>query len=153
MSLRGGRAFSDCCGRTRADYGSPNDPRLRSQFSLQQGKVLCAFPDVLSCGAHSLLPVWALGATEPPADHKKAALAAAAKIVPLDADGKPAPDGKIVLLGIGMSNTTMEYSRFKQLADADADKSPRLVIVDGAQGGQAAAPLICVWITARTFSP
>jgi hypothetical protein len=76
------------------------------------------------------------GKNQPPPGHLSAALAQAKKIVPLDADGKPSAQGKIVLLSIGMSNTTMEYSRFKQLADADTAKSPSLVIVDGAQGGQ-----------------
>jgi len=76
------------------------------------------------------------GKNEPPAEHVAAAKKELAKIRLLDATGKPADDGKVVLLSVGMSNTTMEYSRFKQLADTDAAKSPRLVIVDGAQGGQ-----------------
>jgi hypothetical protein len=79
------------------------------------------------------------GRNEPPALHLQAAMAESAKIVPLDADGKPSPKGKMVMLGMGMSNTTMEYSVFKQLADAEPAKSPWLVIVDGAQGGQDAA--------------
>jgi len=44
-----------------------------------------------------------------------------------------------VLLSIGMSNTTQEFSRFKQIADDDPAKSPKLVVVDGAQGGKDAA--------------
>jgi hypothetical protein len=44
-------------------------------------------------------------------------------------------DGKIVLLSIGMSNTTAEFSAFKRLADRDSRKSPNVVLVDGAQGG------------------
>ena len=83
------------------------------------------------------------GKNEPPPALAAAAKKELAKIRPLGADGKPADDGKVVLLSVGMSNTTMEYSRFKQLAEADADKSPKLVIVDGAQGGQAAAQ----WLT------
>ena len=76
------------------------------------------------------------GKNEPPAAHAAAAEKELKKIRPLDAEGKPAEDGKIVLLSVGMSNTTMEFSRFKELADADREKSPKLVIVDGAQGGQ-----------------
>jgi len=78
------------------------------------------------------------GKNEPPAEHLAAALKEAAQIKPLDADGNPSANGKIVLLSVGMSNTTMEFSRLKQLADSDEQKSPQLVIVDGAQGGQAA---------------
>jgi hypothetical protein len=40
-----------------------------------------------------------------------------------------------------MSNTTQEFSTFKQLADRDSLKNPRLTIVDGAQGGQTAAAI------------
>jgi lysophospholipase L1-like esterase len=57
-------------------------------------------------------------------------------VQPLDANGQPDPNGRIVLLSIGMSNTTMEFSAFKRLADADPSKNPKLTIVDGAQGGQ-----------------
>lgn len=92
------------------------------------------------------------GHNEPPPELMATAKKELSKIRPLDADGKPADDGKVVLLSVGMSNTTMEFSRFKQLADADAAKSPRLVIVDGAQGGQTppcwnAAPDNKVWQT------
>lgn len=76
------------------------------------------------------------GKNELPPAHLAAARREAAKIQPLDAGGKPAKDGKIVLLSVGMSNTTQSFSRFKQLADRDPAKSPSLVIVDGAQGGQ-----------------
>ncbi len=76
------------------------------------------------------------GKNEPPPAHLAAALRESAKIQPLDTDGKPAKDGKVVLLSVGMSNTTQEFSRFKQQADRDPAKSPQLVIVDGAQGGQ-----------------
>jgi len=79
------------------------------------------------------------GRNEPPQAQAKAAQAALGRIVPLDAEGRPAPDGKIVLLSMGMSNTTQEFSRFKELADQDPAKSPQVVIVDGAQGGKDAA--------------
>jgi hypothetical protein len=44
-------------------------------------------------------------------------------------------DGKIVLLSVGMSNATAEFSAFKKLADHDPAKSPDVVVVDGAQDG------------------
>jgi hypothetical protein len=79
------------------------------------------------------------GQNTPLADHLKAAQAEAAKVQPLDAEGKPAADGKIALVSIGMSNTSQEFARFKEVADADPEKSPRVVVVNGAQGGQDAA--------------
>jgi hypothetical protein len=79
------------------------------------------------------------GSNRPPEVHQRAADRELAQIVPRDRDGKPSASGKIVLISIGMSNATMEFSRFKQLADADPDKSGNVVIVDGAQGGQDAA--------------
>jgi len=78
------------------------------------------------------------GSNEPPATQQEAAKKAADRIQPLDAQGKPSFGGKIVLLSVGMSNTTQEFSFFKRLADNDPLKSERVVIVDGAQGGQAA---------------
>ena len=79
------------------------------------------------------------GKNEPPEAHRKAAERETAKIRPVDADGKPAPDGVIGLVSISMSNATQEFSLFKQLADRDPRKSPRVRVVDCAQGGQAMA--------------
>jgi hypothetical protein len=79
------------------------------------------------------------GSNAPPEKHREAALAAAAEIEPLDAEGRPAADGRIVLVSISMSNATQEFSMFKRLADSDDSKSPTLTIVDCAQGGQAMA--------------
>jgi len=78
------------------------------------------------------------GMNTPPPAHYAAALGELSKIKPLDGLGNPSPDGKVVLISIGMSNTTQEFSVFKQLAEADPLKSPSLKIVDGAQGGQTA---------------
>jgi hypothetical protein len=61
-----------------------------------------------------------------------------ASIQPLDSDGKPSANGKVVLMSLGMSNTTNEFSRFVPLAISDPRKSASLVVVDGAQGGQTA---------------
>ena len=78
------------------------------------------------------------GKNESPERHLQAAMKQAKMIRPLDAEGKPAEDGRIVLISIGMSNTTQEFSQFIPLANADPEKSPKVVIVDGAQGGQTA---------------
>jgi hypothetical protein len=79
------------------------------------------------------------GSNEPPESHVKAAKEQLARIKPLDAEGKPSPDGKIVFVSLSMSNATQEFSFFKRQADAAPEKSPSLVIVDCAQGGQAMA--------------
>ncbi len=78
------------------------------------------------------------GKNAPPKGHLDAGLALARKIAPLDAEGRPAAEGKIVFLTIGMSNTTQESQVFLKRATADPALNPQLVIVDGAQGGQAA---------------
>jgi hypothetical protein len=87
------------------------------------------------------------GKNQPPAVHRKAGLAQAREIVPRDAQGRPAPEGKIVLLSVGMSNTTMKFQAFQRLAAEDRGLNPHLVLVDGAQGGQVA------WITANAKMP
>lgn len=89
------------------------------------------------------------GKNEPPQNHLQAALKQAKMIRPLDAEGKSSEDGKIVLISIGMSNTTQEFSSFVRLASADPEKSSKVVIVDGAQGGQTAN----VWANPRDHNP
>jgi hypothetical protein len=79
------------------------------------------------------------GKNERPREHDVLALALAKKAQPLDLAGTPAKDGKVVLLSIGMSNTTQEFRAFKKLADADKAKNPKVILVDGAQGGMTAA--------------
>ncbi len=78
------------------------------------------------------------GSNDVPAAQQKRASQALAKLQPLDANGKPAADGKIVLMSIGMSNTTMEFSQFVKAANADERKAVNVIIVDAAQGGKAA---------------
>ena len=78
-----------------------------------------------------------------PAAHDTAGLARAQAIQPLDANGNPDPNGSYVLLSIGMSNTNQEFGNaFVPLANADPDKDPNLVIVNGAQGGQSARVIV-----------
>lgn len=75
------------------------------------------------------------GSNERPAIYLASGLAAASSIRPIN--------GKIGLISTGMSNATMTFSAFKQVADAYPDKNPALVIVDGAQGGMG----VVDWLT------
>ncbi len=92
------------------------------------------------------------GANSPPDAHRIAAEQELARIQPLDAEGNAVANGKIGFVSISMSNATMEFSRFKKVADSDPDKSPLVSIVDCAQGGQAMAewtrPDAPAWIEA-----
>ncbi len=75
-----------------------------------------------------------------PPEHDSAGIEVAKRIVPLDQNGEvDFKNGKILFLSIGMSNTTQEFSKFKQIADTFQLKNPKVIIIDGAQGGQTAA--------------
>lgn len=87
--------------------------------------------------------LYGAGRNEPPAELATRAMEAARQIQPLNAGGKSASDGRIVLMSIGMSNTTQSFSAFKRFADADARKSGMVAIVDAAQGGRTAM----IWAT------
>src|SRR5256714_8920318 len=86
--------------------------------------------------------------TRPPPHDAAGVRIATNEIVPLDASGNTdTNNGKIVLLSLGVSNTTQEWASgdnvthnitnaFEYRADLDPSKNPQLVIVDGAFGGQ-----------------
>lgn len=77
------------------------------------------------------------GANSRPAMHETAGLAQAALVVPRDGNGNPDPvNGEIGVVSIGMSNTSQEFTAFIDLGNADPEKSPAVVLVNGAQGGQ-----------------
>jgi len=78
------------------------------------------------------------GHNEPPAAQRAAHLSESAKVCPRNANGEPSDDGKIGLITIGFSNTSIESEDFKRAADADPQKSPHVVIVNGAIGGRSA---------------
>lgn len=73
----------------------------------------------------------------PPESHRKAALVELAKIQPLDKNGNPSSDGKIVFLSLGMSNARIEFDYFMQTIADKPEINSKLVVVNGAQNGQA----------------
>ena len=83
--------------------------------------------------------LYGAGSNVRPVAHDAAGLAIAQSIVPLDTLGQPDPDGRIVLISIGMSNATQEFSQFVPRAMTHPERHPSLLVVDCAQGGQTAA--------------
>ncbi len=80
------------------------------------------------------------GGNVPPAAHLAAGIDEAHAIEPLDSLGVPDPaNGWIVLLSIGMCNTSQEYASFISVASGYAGRNPRVAFLNGAQGGQTAA--------------
>jgi hypothetical protein len=98
---------------------------------------LVALPD-LAAGSYRGVPggLYPGSTNAIPAAHLTAGLQHAAHVVPRDAAGLPDPQGRIVLLSIGMSNTTQEFSTWKAWSDLDPRRTRSIVVVDGAQGGQ-----------------
>ena len=76
------------------------------------------------------------GQNMPPAAHLASGLARLASVVARDAAGAPAAGGRIVLLSIGMSNCTQEFSTWLPSSNADPNRAASVTVVDGAQGGQ-----------------
>jgi hypothetical protein len=119
-----GVAQSSNCAGTSAGLQPLTDPN----FNLYKGYPGGLYPN---------------GANQRPAAHQAAGLQQAARVQPLNAQGAPdAANGKIALISIGMSNTTMEFSTFKTLADPDPAKNPKLSIVDCAVGGMTAHAIL-----------
>jgi len=81
------------------------------------------------------------GKNSRPSAHEEAGVALGATVQPVDRDGKPSTSGKIVMVSIGMSNASWEFSQFIRLADADARKNPSLLMIDAARNGAAATEI------------
>ncbi len=81
------------------------------------------------------------GKNSRPSAHAEAGVALGATVQPVDGGGKPSASGKVVMISIGMSNTSCEFSQFIRLADADTRKNPSLVMIDAARSGAAATEI------------
>jgi len=79
------------------------------------------------------------GSNNIPSVHLADGLSFSNSVIALDTNGIQSITGNIVLLSIGMSNATQEFSVFKAIADTFRLKNPILKIIDGAQGGQTAS--------------
>ena len=70
-----------------------------------------------------------------PQAHNGAGIAISQEIVPLGTDGQPIPDGRVVMISVGMSNAAQEFRDFVELAKNDLELNPLLALVNGAQPG------------------
>jgi hypothetical protein len=79
------------------------------------------------------------GKNDRPKDHEAAGLKLAAAVRPLNTDGEPDDEnGRVVLLSIGMSNTSQVSMGFRRALGDASGVSPRFMFIDGAQGGMTA---------------
>ncbi len=81
------------------------------------------------------------GRNERPKEHEAAGLKLARQVQPLDAQGKPDPNGKIVLMSVGMSNTSQSSEGFQRTLRDATDVNSHVQFVNGAQGGMTAAAI------------
>jgi hypothetical protein len=77
------------------------------------------------------------GSNQRPAVHNAAGVSIAQAIRPLNNAGSiDDVDGKITWMSIGMSNATQETQAFLSLMQTFTNKNPKLVLIDGAKGGE-----------------
>src|SRR5262249_29837496 len=96
-------------------------------------------------GAYHGMPggLYPNGLNHRPDVHEAAGRALIAQVQPRNSSGQlDLLAGRIVLLSIGMSNATQEFSAFQAIANRDREKSSKVTIVDGAQGGWSADRIV-----------
>src|SRR5260370_814992 len=115
-------AWGSNCSRTSVGF----TPFTHPYPSTYKGKQVALYP----------------GGNQPPPPFLALGIQQASQVTPRDAMGKPDPNGRIVLLSIGMSNATQEFSAFIPLAMADPARNSSVLPVDGAFGGWTAAMIV-----------
>jgi hypothetical protein len=89
------------------------------------------------------------GKNSPPSAYENSGVQLAASVQPRDKYGKRSPSGKIVMVCIGMSNASSEFSQFIRLTETDARKNPSLFLIDAGRNAanaiEMAAPLSDYW--------
>ena len=73
-----------------------------------------------------------------PSAHDAGGLLSATFVEPRDAAGQPDPAGAVVLLALGMSNTSVEFQMFDGLVSQEEGVHSSVVLVNGAQPDQTA---------------
>ncbi len=77
------------------------------------------------------------GSNNRPPAHAAAGMAAVGQITPRDAAGAPDPNGKVVLLSIGVSNTMIEFRDFERnVLPTQPGVNPSVQVISGAVSGQ-----------------
>ncbi len=77
------------------------------------------------------------GSNEIPADHLALGMSRAEQVVPRGPDGTPSPDGKIVFISIGVSNTLAQFNGLSEVVAAEGGMNPNVLIANTAQTGRA----------------
>ena len=76
------------------------------------------------------------GSNRRPPAHDAYGIEMASQIRPLNSAGNPAPNGRIVMISVGMSNASSEFNGFISAAHEDPEVNPALKLINGAQGGR-----------------
>lgn len=111
-------------------------------FSQSCGVTSVGFPPINDLGTGYFRTsyqggLYPFGSNTRPTAHNDDGLNLGLQVVPLDTAGNYNPTtGKVVLISIGLSNTNQEFQTFIQTVTGAAYLNPKLVIVNGAQGGK-----------------
>lgn len=80
--------------------------------------------------------LYGIGNNAMPMSHQQAGLEAASLIIPRNIDGNYDPNGKIGFISIGMSNCNLFFSGLRDSTLNFPERNNRLIMVNGATGGQ-----------------